>query len=833
MAISNAVPTNVVSSVVGYDLKKGSFQTTTANLPQSIAILGEGTTAKQSSMPLVGTQITSAAQAASLFGAGSPIHSAARILFPTSGGGVNVPVWVYAQAAASGAVANAQSITVTGTATASGTHYIKIAGREQIDGAVYAINIVTGDTPSQIAQKAYDAINNSIFCPVSAIRGAILNRIATSSIGAAGSGYRVNDQFSISGGSSSAIGNVVSVSNAALVTAAVYGSAGSGYAVSDTFNVVGGATGTIASVTSITGRISSTSIYAAGSGYALGDTFNVTTGGTGASGQVISIIDGYLLTADPTGGTGYAVGDTFMVPDGALGTVTAVTAGMPTAITISAGGQNYNTGTLYGTTATSGSGTGLFIQPATVANGTVASYTISSAGSGYTTGNNKSTSATSGTGTGFKITISAVNSLTGIPATVTIVTGGSGYVVGSHYTAVTTSGSGTGMQLTASTILTGAVLSYSIVSAGAGYSVSSGVATTATVGSGSGLTINILSVASTGVNSLTATAKWAGLTSQDITIEMDTNNTSLGVTYAIAEVAAGSGTPTVTASLNLFGNKWHTIVINTYGLVSATVTELETFNGTPNPDTATGRYVPTVFKPFIALSGSTLDDPSSITDASARKTQVTIAVCPAPLSLGLPYEAAANVALLLANQADANPHSDCINKPYPDMPLPAADDTPLMNSFTERDRIVKKGCSTVDIVSGVYTIIDLVTTYHPDGENPPQWRWVRSLVIDMNVEFGYRLRVIQYQVGNTIANDGDAVTVANVITPGGWKAIVFDYITDLVARALIADAAFSKTSTAVEIDENNPDRMNTIWSYKRTGIDRVSANTVKAGFNFG
>ena len=506
MAISNAVSPNVVSSVVGYDLKKGSFQATTANLPQSIAILGEGTTAYQASMPLVGTQITSASQAAGLYGAGSPIHSAARILFPSSGGGVNVPVWVYAQQEADGAVANSQTITVTGTATASGTHYLRIAGREQIDGAVYAVNIVTGDTPTAIGVKIYDAINNASACPVSATK------------------------------------------------------------------------------------------------------------------------------------------------------------------------------------------------------------------------------------------------LAGV---------------------------------------------------------------------------------------VTTLAKWSGLTSQDITIDIDTNNTSLGITYAVAEIAAGSGTPAVTSSLELFGSMWHTIVLNTYGLVSATITELETFNGSPNPDTATGRYTATAFRPFFALSGSVLGDPSSITNASARKTQVTIVVCPAPESMGLPYEAAANAALLLANQADANPQSDIIGKAYPDMPLPQPSVNPAMNSFTERDRIVKRGCSTVDIVAGVYTVVDFVTTYHPDGELPPQWRWVRSLVIDMNVEFGYRTRVQLYQVGNTIANDGDAVTVSNVITPGTWKAIVFDYITDLTSRALIADPAFSKNSVQVEIDGTNPDRMNTIWSYKRTGLDRISANTVKAGFNFG
>ena len=199
----------------------------------------------------------------------------------------------------------------------------------------------------------------------------------------------------------------------------------------------------------------------------------------------------------------------------------------------------------------------------------------------------------------------------------------------------------------------------------------------------------------------------------------------------------------------------------------------------------------------------------------------------------MPYEAAANVALLFANQSDAAPQGDILGQNYPDMPLPEDGSTPSMNSFTERDRIVKKGCSTANIVAGVYQMVDFVTTYHPDGEIPPQYRYCRDLMIDFNIEYGYRILVQVNQVGKTLAADGENVTAQNVITPSTWKAIVFNYITDLVTRALIVDAAFSKANTAVSISTTNPNRMDTEWAYKRTGITRVSANTAKAGFNFG
>jgi phage tail sheath gpL-like len=164
---SNAVAQNRISEVVGYLLDKGNFNTSTENLPPIIAILGEANTANQSGLSTAPYQITSAQQAGAAYGYGSPIHSAARILFPLSGGGVSCPVIVYPQAS-SGAVANVQTITVTGTATGNGTVYVNVAGRSILDGASYAVNILTGDTPTAIGTKISNAINASLGAPTTA-----------------------------------------------------------------------------------------------------------------------------------------------------------------------------------------------------------------------------------------------------------------------------------------------------------------------------------------------------------------------------------------------------------------------------------------------------------------------------------------------------------------------------------------------------------------------------------------------------------------------------------------------------------------------------------------
>jgi hypothetical protein len=256
---------------------------------------------------------------------------------------------------------------------------------------------------------------------------------------------------------------------------------------------------------------------------------------------------------------------------------------------------------------------------------------------------------------------------------------------------------------------------------------------------------------------------------------------------------------------------------------------LENFNGIPNPTTPTGRYTGIIMKPFIAITGSTLDNPTSITDS--RSSNVTIAIAPAPLSAGFAMEAAANMASLHARVTQDTPHLDVNGLSYPDMPTPLAIGT--MADYNNRDSYVKKGCSTVDLVAGAYQVQDFVTTYHPAGEVPPQYRYCRNLMLDFNVRYGYYLLEQINVVDHAIAKDSDTVTASNVVKPKQWKGILAGYALDLALRALIADAPFMQNSITVGIGTDNPDRLETFFRYKRTGCVRISSTTAEAGFNFG
>jgi len=328
------------------------------------------------------------------------------------------------------------------------------------------------------------------------------------------------------------------------------------------------------------------------------------------------------------------------------------------------------------------------------------------------------------------------------------------------------------------------------------------------------------------------TSKWKGLTSADITVEVEEGDNLAGLTWSPESTRSdGTGAQSVTDSLNKFGDTWNTIVINPYD--STVFTELEDFNGVPDPTTPTGRYQPTIFKPFIAFFGNvdtTQSAVTAITDAAARKDQVTNVMAPAPGSAGFKWEAAANMALVTAPIMQNTPHIDNSGKSYFDMPT--ATDIGDFGSYDKRDVMVKDGASTVTLKNGKYTIQDSVTTYHPDGESPPKFRFTRDLNVDWNVGYGWLIimdRDIQDKA--IVANNSPSI-VGNTISPKQAKQLVLSYANQLAQYALIVDLDFTEESIETGINATNPGRLDIFFKYKRTSTAHQVSTDATVDFFF-
>jgi len=168
MALNSAVDASAVARVLGIqtafkDLRAGGILL----LPQRIAVIGQGATA--STYSTVKAQFTSALAVAQAYGFGSPIHLAAKQLFPSNGDGVGtIPVTFYAlEDDGLGVVADGD-ITPTVVPTAAASYLVRV---NNIDSEEFVIAV--GDVVADVVTAMTDAINAVLDMPIIAVDNTI------------------------------------------------------------------------------------------------------------------------------------------------------------------------------------------------------------------------------------------------------------------------------------------------------------------------------------------------------------------------------------------------------------------------------------------------------------------------------------------------------------------------------------------------------------------------------------------------------------------------------------------------------------------------------------
>lgn len=163
MSTNTAVDASAVARVLGIQTNFVDLRgANTVFLPQRVVILGQGnTTAVYSTDKL---QVTSAQQVAQTYGFGSPLHLAAKMLFPVNGDGVGtIPVTVYPLVDNASSVASSGAITPSGAQTEQASYVVKI---NEISSEAFVIAV--GDSIATITSKIAQAINAVLDMPVTA-----------------------------------------------------------------------------------------------------------------------------------------------------------------------------------------------------------------------------------------------------------------------------------------------------------------------------------------------------------------------------------------------------------------------------------------------------------------------------------------------------------------------------------------------------------------------------------------------------------------------------------------------------------------------------------------
>lgn len=331
----------------------------------------------------------------------------------------------------------------------------------------------------------------------------------------------------------------------------------------------------------------------------------------------------------------------------------------------------------------------------------------------------------------------------------------------------------------------------------------------------------------TAVSTATAvnlTSKWKGLSANDINVAISGGESS-GVTFAITQLSGGLADPEVTSALNQIGNVWETMVLNCLSI--ANTDALNAYR-----DAGEGRWGALVRKPFVVFTGNTIADPTAATaTAEARKTDRINSQLPSPGATDLPLVVAARQLARIAVVANENPPCDYGSQQATGL-VPGPD--AVQWTYTDRDYAIKRGSSTVEVRDGVVTLSDVVTFYHPTGEEPPAYSYVCDIVKLQNIIFNLDIRFANKEWdGAPLIPDDQPTTNSRAKKPKMAVAEASTLADSLGLEAILSDTEYTKKGTIAQISSTNPKRLDMVFPVKLSGNTNILSVDLQFGFYFG
>jgi len=319
------------------------------------------------------------------------------------------------------------------------------------------------------------------------------------------------------------------------------------------------------------------------------------------------------------------------------------------------------------------------------------------------------------------------------------------------------------------------------------------------------------------------TMKWKGASGNGVKIRIE--GSAPGVTFGITQPTGGAVNPDVDDALNLVTTKWFTHVLNCMEPAdTATLDKIKNHGE--------GRWLAQVNKPYTAYTGRVAAAvPAADAETDARKDDRVNVFLTAPGSGEIPFMVAARQLARIAKRANEDPAFDYAGL-RADGLVPGADADQW--TWAERDEALKKGCSTIEVADGVIEISDVVTMYHPTGDEQPAFRYDVDVTKLKNIIYNIRLPfATDAWKGAPIIPDGQATTNKNARTPSAAVAAVNERIDALGLAAIISDPLAAKKATRSWIDSQNPKRLNIEVTVQLSGNAGIINVTLNFGFYFG
>lgn len=156
--------------------------------------------------------------------------------------------------------------------------------------------------------------------------------------------------------------------------------------------------------------------------------------------------------------------------------------------------------------------------------------------------------------------------------------------------------------------------------------------------------------------------------------------------------------------------------------------------------------------------------------------------------------------------------------------------------YKERDLLLKAGFSNIVLKSdGHYQIQDICTFYHPVGKKNPLFKFDRNVCVIGNSCYDFKNYFENSDEWKSfiIVAENDKTQNPAARSLKDIKAAINTRIGLQGKAGLIADYAEAQKNTVVEIDSNNPDRINVNPDFELTGVGRIMDITNFVSFYFG